>query len=53
MIFLPHQHVNATVVIAGIIEGCDAILLGPVGFEVSERLIVETPDQRQGVRIGL
>ncbi|MNL24531.1 hypothetical protein D3C87_1459660 [compost metagenome] len=50
--FFAHQHVNATVVIAGLVEGGDAILPGPVGFEISERLIIETTDQRQRMRVG-
>ncbi|MNL11706.1 hypothetical protein D3C87_1325510 [compost metagenome] len=50
--FLAHQHVNATVIIAGIVERCDAIFLGPVGFEIGKRLIVETTNQRQGVGVG-
>lgn len=53
VLLLPHQHVNATVVIVGIVERRDAIFLGPIGFEIGKWLIVETADQGQRVRIGV
>ncbi|MNO89155.1 hypothetical protein D3C76_806310 [compost metagenome] len=51
--FFAHQHVDATVVIIRVIEGCDTIFLGPIGFEIGKGLIVETTDQRQGMGIVL
>ncbi|MNE17998.1 hypothetical protein D3C80_1110000 [compost metagenome] len=53
MRLLPHQHVDAAVVIIGRIERRNAIFLGPVRFEVGERLVVETADQGEGMRVGL
>ncbi|MNN62704.1 hypothetical protein D3C81_1780300 [compost metagenome] len=50
--FFTHQHVNATVVIGGVIERRNAIFLGPVGFEIGKRLVVKAANQRQGMGIG-
>ena len=48
---LPHQHMNATVVVACVVKGRDAIFFGPIGFEISKRLVVKATDQGQGVRV--
>ncbi|MNF00696.1 hypothetical protein D3C80_1995670 [compost metagenome] len=50
---LAHEHVDAPVIVVGGVERRDAVFLGPIGFEVSERLVVETADQGHGMRIGL
>ncbi len=40
------QYVPATVKVTGIVISADAILLGPVGLEITEGLTVDTADQR-------
>ncbi|MNE46873.1 hypothetical protein D3C80_1412430 [compost metagenome] len=43
---------DTAVVVIGRVEGGNAVLLGPVRLEVGKRLVIETTDQRQRMRVG-
>ncbi len=49
---LAHDHVPSPVIVVGVVERRDAIFLGPIELEITERCITEAAHQRQHMRIG-
>src|SRR5690606_3055842 len=49
--FLAYQHMQTAIIIINGVKGCDTILFGPVGFKITERLIIETTDKRMQMSI--
>ena len=48
---LTDDHMPAAIVVVGVVERRDAVLLGPVQLEIAEGTLAEAADQRQHVRI--
>jgi hypothetical protein len=46
------EKMPAPVVVARVVEGGDAVFLGPVGLEVAEGLAVEAADEADHMRVG-